>query len=228
MLEVNFESSVSDALGNIELAVLQANIVCSGSSPELRQLMDATIAEKSSTYNLQTIKLHPVISEGREAYRKTGADPSRYRLSAESLLRRIVKGRGFDSVNNAVDILNLISINSGYSISGFDVVNIKGDIKMGIGTEKEIYYGIGRGMLNIHKLPVLRDNLGAIGCPTSDSERTMIGHFTNEIVFIFYNFNPEIRCDIIIDECRIMLEKFCSAKNIRICQYHLGGINDKI
>ena len=66
----------------------------------------------------------------------------------------------------------MISIKTGFSIGGYDAAKIEGDIELGIGKENEPYEGLGRGVLNIHKLPVFRDEQGAFGSPTSDSERT--------------------------------------------------------
>jgi DNA/RNA-binding domain of Phe-tRNA-synthetase-like protein len=66
------------------------------------------------------VSLKPAIRETKEAYRILGKDPSRYRPSAEALTRRIVKGKDLFWINNIVDILNLISLESGFSIGGYD------------------------------------------------------------------------------------------------------------
>ncbi len=56
------------------------------------------------------------IEASRKAYRACGKDPTRYRLSSESLLRRVLKGKGLYKVNNIVDINNLLSLKYHYSI----------------------------------------------------------------------------------------------------------------
>ncbi|MDO7203563.1 hypothetical protein Q5M85_04380 [Paraclostridium bifermentans] len=50
------------------------------------------------------------IADSRQAYKKLGKDPSRYRLSSEALLKRIVKGNDLYKVNNIVDINNLVFV----------------------------------------------------------------------------------------------------------------------
>ena len=122
----------------------------------------------------ETIKQMPPIHATREAYKKFGKAPSRYRPAAEALIRRIVKGEELYKINTLADLVNLASIYTGYSIGGFDLDKIQGDLVLGIGRAGEPYEGIGRGMLNIENLPVYRDNIGGVGTPTSDNERTKI------------------------------------------------------
>ena len=119
---------------------------------------------------------------------------------------------GIYYINNAVDILNLISIRSGFSIGGYNLSAITGSIELGIGKPGEPYIGIGRGDLNITNLPVLRDNSGAFGTPTSDSERTMIKDTTNEIVFIFYDFGINSTLEEYLSKCAELLSIHCSAE----------------
>ena len=45
-------------------------------------------------YSLADVLNIPLIKESRDGYKAFGKDPSRYRLVCESLLRRLVKGRG--------------------------------------------------------------------------------------------------------------------------------------
>ena len=58
------------------------------------------------------IKVKNILSS-RNAYKKLGKDPSRYRLSSESLVKRVVKGNDLYIVNNIVDINNLNRIRMG-------------------------------------------------------------------------------------------------------------------
>ena len=60
---------------------------------------------------------------------------------------------------------------------------------LGIGREGEPYEGIGRGVLNIDGLPVYRDNIGGIGTPTSDNERTKIDLNTQHLLVIINGYS---------------------------------------
>ena len=112
-------------------------------------------------------------ADTRETYRRLGKDPSRYRPSAEALRRRLLRGLELYKIDTLVDLINLVSLRTGYSIGGFDADKIQGtDLCLGVGRAGEPFEGIGRGVLNIEGLPVWRDALGGIGTPTSDNERT--------------------------------------------------------
>ena len=124
-------------------------------------------------YTIDSIKEMPAIQATRQAYKKCGKDPSRYRPSSEALCRRLLRGLSLYQIDTLVDLINLASINSGHSIGGFDRDKIQGNkLVLGIGKAGEPYEGIGRGELNIEGMPVYRDAVGGVGTPTSDNERT--------------------------------------------------------
>ena len=145
----------------------------------------------------QTMKLEEVnkwlpIRATRQAYKKLGKDPNRYRPSAEALRRRILRGLPLYRIDTLVDLINLVSIRSGYSIGGFDAMKIQGDrLVLGVGREGEVYRGIGRGELNIAGLPIYRDDIGGIGTPTSDEERTKIDMETTSLLMIINGYSGE-------------------------------------
>ena len=154
------------------------------------------IAQEEETVR-QTMKLEEVnkwlpIRATRQAYKKLGKDPNRYRPSAEALRRRILRGLPLYRIDTLVDLINLVSIRSGYSIGGFDAMKIQGDrLVLGVGREGEVYRGIGRGELNIAGLPVYRDDIGGIGTPTSDEERTKIDMETTSLLMIINGYSGE-------------------------------------
>lgn len=140
-------------------------------------------------YASAQIPVFPNIAAGRNAYKTLGQDPARYRLSAEALWRRVLKGKDLYQINNVVDTVNYTSLHSGISIGGYDMANIKGDAKLGIGIQDEPYEAIGKGTFNIAKIPVLRDEEGAFGTPTSDSARTAVGEGTKRFLMVFFAFS---------------------------------------
>ena len=157
------------------------------------------------------------IQATRQAYKKLGKDPNRYRPSAESLLRRILRELPLYQIDTLVDLINLISIHSGYSIGGFDEDKIQGDkLILGVGQEGEIYHGIGRGELNIASLPVYRDTIGGIGTPTSDEERTKISLETTSLLMIINGYSGK---DGLLESGQYaldLLQKYNNAKGIKM------------
>ena len=156
-------------------AAVYAAITNSTYNADLWQEIEAFISDYRQRYTIDSIKEMPAIQATREAYKRCGKDPSRYRPSSEALVRRTLQGKDLYQVNTVVDLINLASIAYGYSIGGFDADKIEGPaLALGIGREGEPYEGIGRGPLNIAGLPVYRDAIGGIGTPTSDHERTKL------------------------------------------------------
>jgi len=162
----------------------------SETNPALWQEIDQFIADYRQRYTTESIKQMPSIEATREAYKRCGKDPSRYRPSGEALVRRTLKGNDLYRVSTLVDLINLASIAFGYSIGGFDADKIQGEnLTLGIGREGEPYEGIGRGPLNIHGLPVYRDSIGGIGTPTSDHERTKLSLTTTRLLAVVNGYD---------------------------------------
>jgi DNA/RNA-binding domain of Phe-tRNA-synthetase-like protein len=130
----------------------------------------------------------PEVETVRKAYKALGKDPSRYRGSAEALLRRIVAGKGFPEINAVVDVINLVSVESRLPIGLYDLGHVTGEIVFRAGRAGETYKGIGKYDLNLEGLPVFADNAGPHGSATSDSERTMVTAETKEVLAVIISF----------------------------------------
>lgn len=169
-----------------------AQVTNTAFSEGLWQEINAFTRELIATTATEDIKLNPSIAATREAYKRLGKDPSRYRPSAEALRRRLMRGLALYQIDTLVDLINLVSLRTGYSIGGFDADKIQGSsLVLGIGKADEPFEAIGRGELNIEGLPVYRDLIGGIGTPTSDHERTKMGLETTHILAIVNGYNGE-------------------------------------
>lgn len=179
--------------------------------------IDAFVSELLTTTTLDNIKNHPAIAATREAYKKCGKDPGRYRPSAEALRRRLLRGLSLYQIDTLVDLVNLVSLRTGYSIGGFDADKIQGDIlELGIGTSSDVFEGIGRGPLNIEGLPVYRDAFGGIGTPTSDHERTKMGLETSHILVIVNGYSGSDGLQDAAQMLISLLERFAEATDVQI------------
>lgn len=173
----------------IRLGVLEMQVkVVESDYQALALEAEQRLAAISQRLKLEAIHSLPAVAATRQAYKLLGKDPSRYRPSAEALLRRVLQGKGLYQVNNVVDALNLVSVTSGFSIGGYDRARISGPITLDRGHAGEPYEAIGRGPLNIEGLPVLRDAKGAFGSPTSDSVRTSVQPHTEMFLAVFFDF----------------------------------------
>ncbi len=184
--------------------------------PSSVEQIDDEASRIAAAYKIDEINKRPAIQATRKAYRSFGKDPNRYRVSSEALCRRIIRGLGIYRIDTLVDLINLVSVRSGYSIGAFDADRIEGDtLVLGVGKEGEIFRGIGRGILNIEGLPVYRDDKGGIGTPTSDEERTKITLDTKNLFVIINAYGEEIPLDETIAFTTELLRKYASAENIR-------------
>ena len=181
----------------LTLGCIQCNVEVTDTPAELLSEIEAACAERMANLKVESIHEIPTIADTRDAYRALGKEPSRYRPSAEALIRRVLQGKGIYQVNNVVDLLNLVSIRTGF------------------GRVDEPYITIGRGEMNIEYFPVMRDDLGAFGTPTSDSERTMVRPETQNFVMAFYAFGGSAHLSEAMQMAVGLLEEYGGANRFQ-------------
>lgn len=197
----------------MQLGCLYCKVKTVDQNSALNQKMDMLQNLIESIFEVEELNQLPAIFHSRKAYRTFGKDPARYRLSAEALLRRITKGIDIYRINNVVDIVNMVSIQTGFSIGGYDCNLIDGNISLGLGRPEDIYEGIGRGSLNIENLPVLRDNIGPFGSPTSDSTRTSVSLNTSSFLMIVFGFGANEKMKKTLSIATKLLEEYAEASS---------------
>lgn len=173
-----------------------------------------------ATESTDSIKQQTAIVATREAYRACGKDPSRYRPSAEALRRRLLRGLELYQIDTLVDLINLVSLRTGYSIGGFDADKIVGhELCLGIGRHEEPFEGIGRGVLNIEFMPVIRDAVGGIGTPTSDNERTKMSVYTTHILAIINGYSGSEDLQEAAAMTVELLQRYASATDCQVWMF---------
>lgn len=203
---------LKQACPNYRGAAVYATVRNTLHSEGLWQEIDAFTRELQATETVDSIKQQTAIVATREAYRACGKDPSRYRPSAEALRRRLLRGLDLYQIDTLVDLINLVSLRTGYSIGGFDADKIQGsNLCLGIGKAGEEFEGIGRGALNIEGLPVYRDAIGGIGTPTSDHERTKMSVETTHILAIINGYSGENGLQEAAEMTLDLLKKYADA-----------------
>lgn len=215
-MNYTISTQLAQKVPDLELACIECNVEMQAINNELWDEIQQKIVELSANLKIEDIKDLPAISASRKAYKACGKDPARYRLSAEALLRRVINRNEIYQINNVVDLLNLVSISTGFSIGGYDADKIEGDIIYGIGEPNEPYTGIGRGELNIEGMPVFRDSIGAFGTPTSDSERTSVSLKTKRFLMIIIDYAASPQLAEATNYARQLLMKYARATNFDI------------
>ena len=191
-MRITISDEIKEACPGFVGMAVYAKVENTKYNEELWKEIDEFTKELLSTSKLGDIKNYPTIAATREAYKRCGKDPARYRPSAEALRRRLLRDIPLYQIDTLVDLINLVSLRTGYSIGGFDADKILGEtLELGIGKAHEEFEGIGRGQLNIEGLPVYRDEQGGIGTPTSDHERTKLGLETTHLLALINGYSGE-------------------------------------
>ncbi len=216
MQNISLSEELTAKVPEVQLSCIECDVKMLPVDEQLWDEIQKKTKELAGVLKIEDISQIPAISASRKAYKACGKDPARYRLSAEALLRRIVNRGEIYQINNVVDLLNLVSVSTGFSIGGYDSNKIKGDVIFGIGKPNEPYVGIGRGGLNIENIPVFRDESGAFGTPTSDSERTSVSLETKRFLMVIIDYSSEGKLNEATDMAINLLEKYAGAKNVEI------------
>lgn len=216
MIEITLSDQIKQACPDLHIAVIECDVTNTPSDPKLWDEITAFEKEFRSTYEMAQINKRLPIAATRAAYKAFGKDPNRYRPSAEALSRRVVKEMSLYRIDTLVDLINLVSLKTGFSIGGFDVEKIEGALELGVGRADEKFDAIGRGSLNIEGLPVYRDQVGGIGTPTSDEEKTKISLNTKKLLMIINGYSGVGGLKEAAALASTLLNDFVDAKNVTI------------
>ena len=213
-MEVQIDKQLKDSC-NVNIGCIFYKTCVRKTNNELWDYINNVVINKiQRTFTLENLTEQTNIKTSRKAYKSLGKEPSRYRVSSEALIRRILQGKGLYKINNIVDTNNLISIETGYSVGSYDLQKLQGNINFRIGKDGESYKGIGKEMINIERLPVFADDIGAYGSPTSDSTRAMITEKSKEMLTVVISFNGIKGLEESIDLAKRYLIQFANAENI--------------
>lgn len=214
MFEITIDSNMKNAAPSLLLGCIYAQITVTEQHEALWR--ELTIKEQTlTTLDLGQVGAIPQIHAQREAYRKAGKNPGRYRGSSEALIRRIVQGKGLSQVNNLVDVNNLISLETFNPVGCYDCSKLVPPVVCQIGEPGEVYEGIGKGEINLENLPLLADGAGPFGSPTSDSSRSAVSLDTQELLMVIFAFEgtPSLE-QAMLDRASGLLQRYASATEL--------------
>ena len=171
--------------GAARVGLLQMDGLRVQESPEeLKAMLNGLAEQCARKYRDEPLGDIGAVKKIRAIFHRAGLDPTRYRPSSESLLRRAVKGKGLYFINSVVDLINYFSLKMLWPIGLYDADKLKPPIAWRIGQEGESYEGIGRDRLNLAHFPLLVDQEGPFGSPISDSMRTRVTEECTRILWI--------------------------------------------
>ena len=136
----------------------------------------------------------------RDTYKSLGKNPNKFVGSNEALLLRASKGQQPKSFHPLVDVNNAASVKFLRSVGTYDLDKIGTELCFRVGCNGEAYRKIDGRQLDLDKLPVLSDEEGPFGSPTSDSQRAVITESTERFIFCIFSFDGTENLEIQVKE----------------------------
>ena len=194
----------------VGLLVLEG-VAVRASDPGLDAEVDRTCASFRERHGEGKSSEVPGAADARTLYKALGIDPTKTRPSNEALLRRALKGETLYRINTLVDALNLVSLREQLPFGLYDLDRVKPPVVLRKGSTGEGYEGIRKGFVNVEARPVLVDEEGPFGNPSSDSARTMITLETrNALVVAYAPAGYSLgRLNAVLDATAETLARFC-------------------
>lgn len=171
------------------------------------------LEQKMHTTNLPDM---PNIGMARAAYKSFGIDPGRHRISSEALYRRVRQGKALYQINSLVDANNLVSLETGFSLGSYDISSIGPEVIFRLGQQGDSYAGIGKAAIVLEKMPILADDTGPFGSPTSDSTRAMITGNTKEAMTVVYSFSGLDALNDILNITQHYFKQYAAVVDLRV------------
>lgn len=214
MVNITIDSQLKAVWQQAALGCVQCRVVVQPSSRQLLEAIDIVCRRLMDTMSIEQIKSREHIAQTRACCKALGKDVKRYRNSAEALHRRVLQGKGLYQINNVVDVNNLLSLDTGYSLGSYDLEKLEGDIVWKPAGEGVHYQGIGKEAVNIEFLPVPSDRQGFFGNPNSDSTRAMITPQTTQLLMCVFGFGGAQPLQPMLEQMCDALQTYCQATEL--------------
>src|SRR4029077_20360521 len=111
-MKLSIDPGLKKKFPSVALGCVTGHLRTSDTPLELLGEMDLCEGGILKNADPRAILEAPAMSATSAGYRALGKDTARYRGSPEALLRRIISGKHFPSINCVVDIINLVSVES--------------------------------------------------------------------------------------------------------------------
>ena len=183
MINIAPEFQGAARIGILEMDEIR---VVESPDPELKTMLNDLAGDFALKYKESPLGEIPTVQKIRGVFHRSGLDPTRYRPSSESLLRRAVKGKGLYFINSVVDLINYFFLKMLCPMGLYDADLLRPPIAWRVGREGESYEGIGRDRLNLAHFPLLVDSDGPFGSPVSDSMRTRVTEACRNILWVTF------------------------------------------
>ena len=186
-MQLTIDPSILHTVPNFKIGYIQYDDITISESPQMIKGRTQLYQENLFLEMQDTpVTQRAGIAEWRQLWKTFGADPNRYRHSAESLLRRIAKENYIAPIHSGADINNFFSMNYEIPIGLYDAAMINGDITVMLGTTDDTYEGLNGRSVSLQHIIHTKDATGSFGSAYIDSLRTAVTEATKQAVQVFY------------------------------------------
>jgi len=186
-MEVSLNPSLLTQLPELKIGIIHYTKIVVAESPQMikgrMQLYQENLYLEMQD---QPVTERKGIAEWRQLWKQLGADPNRYRHSAESLMRRVSKQNYLIPFHSGVDLNNFFSLQYEIPVGIYDIAHLKGNVEIALGNEETSYEGLNGRFNTLNHILFSRDAEGPFGSPFVDSKRTAVSEETTEALHIFY------------------------------------------
>src|SRR3954469_13248792 len=144
-----------------------------GQEEALADLRRETSERVRARFEPESLSSHPTVAAVRSLFRAAGCDPTRYRPSAEALLRRVLKGEDLPAIHPLVDLNNCLSVELAVPSCAAAEGSFASPVVLRAGRPGETFDSL-RGPFNLEGKPLLADDQGPFGTPITDSQRVKV------------------------------------------------------
>lgn len=198
-----------------------------GKFPEFAEHLATLITTINEKYTSETLSQDPTIAAWRNAYRTFGSKPSEFLSSIESLYKRVLRTKSFNTINPLVDIYNYISLKYMLPAGAEDLDHMQGAIELTYASaHEEPVTVLGKdGQEAPYEGEVIyKDGIGTI-CRRwnwREVKRTVLTPKTKNAIFVLEALNPTADDHLrkAQQELAELIQKYCNAEVV-------NGIVDK-
>ena len=140
-MPLTVSSEVKERFPDLRIAVGAIRAVrVEAADSTLKELVSEEIERIKAKHSPSDLKAIPILKTYRDLLKQTlGKDES----SVEALIRRVLKGKSFPSINNVVDACNLAVLKTFIAMGAFDADNVSGDATLRFERKGERFVEIG-------------------------------------------------------------------------------------
>jgi DNA/RNA-binding domain of Phe-tRNA-synthetase-like protein len=165
-----------------------------GQETALAALRAEVVRKARESLTAENLASHPPVAGMRRLFKAAGCDPTRYRPSAEALLRRVLKGEELPALHPLVDLNNCLSVTLAVPCCVMREGTFASPLVLRAGREGESYESL-RGPFNLAGKPLLTDSTGPLDTPITGNERVKIVEDTNVAWLVAYLPEAEVSAE---------------------------------